>query len=52
MIGRPGRIGALERIFEHMARRGGAWIATREQIARHWLAHAPSTPLSHDAGRT
>ena len=52
MIGRPGRIGALECIFEHMARRGGAWIATREQIARHWLAHAPSTPLSHDSGRT
>lgn len=52
MIGRPGRIGALERIFEHMARRGGAWIATRQQIARHWIAHAPSTPLSHGAGRT
>ena len=52
MIGRPGRIGALEQIFEHMARRGGAWIATREQIARHWIAHAPSTPLSPEADRT
>lgn len=37
MIARPARIGALERIFEHMAQRGGAWIATREQIARHWI---------------
>jgi hypothetical protein len=23
-----------------LATRGGAWLATREQIARHWLAHA------------
>lgn len=38
MIGRPGRIGALERILKHMSRKGGAWIATREQIANHWLA--------------
>jgi peptidoglycan/xylan/chitin deacetylase (PgdA/CDA1 family) len=41
MIGRPGRIGALERILLHMKRRGGAWLATREQIARHWLAGVP-----------
>ncbi|MEO7010620.1 MAG: polysaccharide deacetylase family protein, partial [Caldimonas sp.] len=41
MIGRPGRIGALARIFEHLERCGGAWIATREQIARHWIRHAP-----------
>ena len=44
MIGRPGRIGALERILEHLRQRGGAWIATREQIARHWIAHAPMPP--------
>ncbi len=42
MIGRAGRIGGLERILEHLARRGGGWIATREQIARHWIEHAPS----------
>ena len=28
---------ALERILAH-AREAGAWVATREQIARHWLA--------------
>jgi len=38
MIGRPGRMAALERILQHVATRD-AWIATREQIARHWLAH-------------
>ena len=38
MIGRPGRIVALQRILEHMRRRGGAWITSREAIARHWIA--------------
>jgi peptidoglycan/xylan/chitin deacetylase (PgdA/CDA1 family) len=38
MIGRPGRMRALEMILEHLAARGTAWVATREQIARHWIA--------------
>jgi peptidoglycan/xylan/chitin deacetylase (PgdA/CDA1 family) len=38
MIGRPGRIGALERILAHMTDKGGVWIARRADIARHWLA--------------
>ncbi len=38
MIGRPGRIGALERILDHMKASGGAWIASRAAIARHWIA--------------
>ena len=37
MIGRPGRIGALERILAHMADTRGVWIARRADIARHWL---------------
>lgn len=36
-IGRPGRIGSLEKIMRHIHTRGGAWVATREQMARHWL---------------
>ncbi|MER1968544.1 polysaccharide deacetylase family protein [Castellaniella sp. GW247-6E4] len=40
MIGRPARMGALERIFQHLAGHKGAWIATREQIARHWIDNA------------
>lgn len=39
MIGRAGRMGALERILQHLQHQG-AWIATREQIARHWIEHA------------
>ena len=36
-IGRPGRIAGLDRVLAHMQRRGGAWIARRDAIARHWL---------------
>ena len=38
MVGRPGRIAALEQILAEMTRRPGVWIARREQIARHWLS--------------
>ena len=38
IIGRPGRIGALERILAAMRAREGVWIARRDDIARHWLA--------------
>jgi peptidoglycan/xylan/chitin deacetylase (PgdA/CDA1 family) len=37
MIGRPGRIGALDRVLRHMTDKGGAWIARRVDIAQHWL---------------
>jgi peptidoglycan/xylan/chitin deacetylase (PgdA/CDA1 family) len=37
MIGRPGRIVALERTLAHMTSRGGVWFARRDAIARHWL---------------
>jgi peptidoglycan/xylan/chitin deacetylase (PgdA/CDA1 family) len=37
IIGRPGRIGALDRILASMRGREGVWIARREDIARHWL---------------
>jgi allantoinase len=39
IIGRPARIGALDAIFDHLARhRAQIWSATRENIAHHWLA--------------
>ncbi len=38
LIGRPGRIGGLEALLEHMAARSGIWYATRRQIAECWLA--------------
>jgi peptidoglycan/xylan/chitin deacetylase (PgdA/CDA1 family) len=36
VIGRPGRIAGLDRFLAHVRRRGGAWIARRDEIARHW----------------
>jgi peptidoglycan/xylan/chitin deacetylase (PgdA/CDA1 family) len=45
IIGRPGRIWALEKFLAHAAERarqpGGVWIATREQIAEHFAAQVP-----------
>jgi allantoinase len=44
IIGRPGRIWALEKFLEHATRRareGGVWIATREQIATHFAQQVP-----------
>ncbi|HUA53774.1 MAG TPA: polysaccharide deacetylase family protein [Candidatus Sulfotelmatobacter sp.] len=37
IIGRPGRIGGLERVLAHMRQKGHAWIARRDAIARHWI---------------
>ena len=41
IIGRPGRIGALARLLDHIQGHAGVWLCTREQIARHWIAHHP-----------
>ena len=40
MIGRPGRIAGLARFIEHAQAHEGVWLATREEIARHWLEAA------------
>jgi allantoinase len=49
MIGRPGRIGGLETILRYIQERGGAWIARRDSIARHWLAHAEAAAETCEA---
>ncbi len=41
VIGRPGRIGALTRFCEHVARHEDVWVATREGIASHFAGHVP-----------
>jgi allantoinase len=38
MIGRPGRIGALDAILKHVTQGNAGWIAPRADIARRWLA--------------
>jgi allantoinase len=42
IIGRPGRIGALVRMLDHMQRHEGVWFSNREDIARHWIANHPA----------
>ena len=39
IIGRPGRIGALERFLQHVNGRTRVWVATRLAIAEHFAAH-------------
>ncbi|KPQ32375.1 MAG: putative xylanase/chitin deacetylase [Phormidesmis priestleyi Ana] len=36
IIGRPGRIWALQQFLEHIQAHERVWIARRDQIARHW----------------
>ena len=41
VIGRPGRIGYLERFIEHVRKHDDVWIATRREIAEHFAATRP-----------
>ena len=64
LAGRPGRAEALRRFLEHVAGHEGVWVATREEIARHWAAEHPpgleaplsdrmpgAGPMVHEMGR-
>ena len=42
IIGRPGRIWALEEFFRHVAAHDGVWVATRQTIADHFAATVPA----------
>ena len=42
IAGRPGRIAALARFLDHVARHDDVWIARRVDIARHWQAVHPA----------
>ena len=41
LIGRPGRIRALEKFLDHARAHEKVWFATRLQIAEHWAATHP-----------
>ena len=36
IIGRPARIGGLEKLLYHMKNKGAVWFARRDQIAHQW----------------
>lgn len=48
IIGRPGRIWALEKFLSHVqdlnGQGAGIWVATRAQIARHFAQHVAAQP--------
>jgi len=41
LIGRPGRIAALERFLDYVLEHQRVWICRRIDIARHWIAAHP-----------
>jgi allantoinase len=41
LLGRPGRIAALQRFLDHVAQFDKVWIAKRIDIARHWMKVHP-----------
>lgn len=42
IIGRPGRIWALEEFFRHVRSKGDVWVTTRRAIAQHFAATVPA----------
>jgi allantoinase len=42
IIGRPGRIWALEAFFRHVRAHEGVWLATRHEIAQHFRGVQPA----------
>ena len=42
IIGRPGRIWALEEFFQHVRKHSDVWITTRHQIAKHLAVVDPA----------
>lgn len=45
IIGRPGRIAALEKFLKYAASHEGIWFCKRAEIARHWHAKHPAEGL-------
>ena len=49
IIGRPGRIGGLERFLAHAASHSGTWFARRDAIANHWRSQLIGSKLEPHA---
>jgi peptidoglycan/xylan/chitin deacetylase (PgdA/CDA1 family) len=41
LLGRPGRLRALQRFLDHVERHDRVWVCRRVDIARHWIDHHP-----------
>jgi len=45
IMGRPGRALCFEKLLQHITSKPDVWVATRQDIARHFSAQSPWTPL-------
>ena len=45
--GRPGRIGAVRKFVDYVQSKSDVWVATREEIARHWMTEHPYQATGH-----
>jgi peptidoglycan/xylan/chitin deacetylase (PgdA/CDA1 family) len=41
VVGKPGRFKALKRFLDYVQSHDAVWVATREDIARHWIENHP-----------
>ena len=46
LLGRPGRLRALQRFLDHIARHDRVWVTRRVDIARHWKQVHPYNPAT------
>ena len=45
LLGKPGRITALQRFLDHIQKHDNVWVARRIDIARHWAQRFPAPQL-------
>jgi peptidoglycan/xylan/chitin deacetylase (PgdA/CDA1 family) len=45
LLGRPGRMVALQRFLDHLERHDRVWVCRRIDIAQHWRTHFPAPAL-------
>ena len=46
LLGRPGRMRALQRFLDHVERHDRVWVTRRIDIARHWRRTHPFDPAT------
>jgi putative urate catabolism protein len=52
LIGRPGRIGGLQRLLDHVLKHDRVWICRRDEVARHWRRHFPQPQMAAEPAET
>ena len=45
IVGKPGRVSALDRFLAHVKQKPDVWVTTRAEIARHWRSCHPAVAV-------